>query len=146
MQAFQTLHDQIKPMKPWQSMRAHQLASHLCVGLLLTLAPFVMNDAHAAGFDCRQAKTNVEKLICTNPQLSQLDDQMKVLYDSLEDETAGHDGETGDLIDPVGDDLVKWRATVRDKCEDAACLKSAYTTQMAAMKKKWADALPPGQQ
>ncbi|ALM86830.1 hypothetical protein ASB57_07735 [Bordetella sp. N] len=99
--------------------------------------------SHAAGFDCKYAKTHVEHLICAQPDLSRLDDQMKVLYDKIQGETAGRDGETGEWRDPVAKEQTHWRETVRDRCQDAACLKSAYVDRIAAMKKTWAEALDP---
>lgn len=102
--------------------------------------------AHAAGFDCKFAKTHVEHLICSVPKLSSLDDQMKVLFEKIEDETAGRDGETGKLIDPAGEEQARWRTTVRDRCKDAACLESVYVARLAAMRKNWAQALDPADQ
>lgn len=110
-------------------------------GLFLT-----SNTALAAGFDCKFAKSSVEKLICADTGLSKLDDQTKVLFDKIEGETAGHDGETGELIDPAGKEQTHWRKTVRDKCGDVACLKDAYTTRLANMRKNWADVLDPADQ
>jgi uncharacterized protein len=129
----------------------HGHGKRLAVGFglcgALALSPFLAPDAaHAAGFDCSLAKTHVEKLICTVPELSSLDDQMKVLYDKIESETAGHDGDTGLPGDPAGKEQSHWRMTVRDKCQDAACLESVYVARLAAMRKNWADALSPEDQ
>lgn len=111
---------------------------------VLASAPFLQIEAaHAAGFDCTAAKTHVEHLICTEPSLSKLDDQVKELYDKIQAETAGRDGETGEWRDPVAKEQTQWRTTVRDRCADAACLKSAYVDRIAAMKKNWAEALGP---
>lgn len=104
------------------------------------------NMALAAGFDCKFAKSNVEKLICADPGLSKLDEQTNVLFDKIEGETAGHDGETGEVVDPAGKEQTHWRTTVRDKCKDTACLKAAYTARLAEMRKNWADALDPADQ
>ncbi|WP_233161313.1 MULTISPECIES: lysozyme inhibitor LprI family protein [unclassified Achromobacter] len=108
------------------------------MGAILPVQP-----SHAAGFDCKYAKTQVEHLICAQPELSRLDDQVKVLYDKIQGETAGRDGETGEWRDPMAKEQTHWRETVRDRCQDAACLKSAYVARIAAMKKNWADALDP---
>ncbi|WP_236747778.1 lysozyme inhibitor LprI family protein [Achromobacter xylosoxidans] len=111
---------------------------------VLASAPFLpVKVAHAAGFDCKAAKTHVEHLICADPSLSRLDDQVKDLYDKIQAETAGRDGETGERRDPVANEQTQWRTTVRDRCPDAACLKSAYEDRIAAMKKNWAEALGP---
>ncbi|MFP3802310.1 hypothetical protein SB764_39470, partial [Paraburkholderia sp. SIMBA_027] len=69
---------------------------HAVVCAVLASASFLpIQAAHAAGFDCKAAKTHVEHLICADPSLSRLDDQMKDLYDRIQAETAGRDGETG---------------------------------------------------
>jgi len=68
---------------------------------------------------------------------------VKELYEKIQAETVGRDGETGEWRDPVAKEQTQWRTTVRDRCPDAACLKSAYVDRIAAMKKNWAEALGP---
>lgn len=116
------------------------------VGVVLTTGLLMPMIAMGAGFDCKYAKSHVEKLICADPGLSKLDEQMNVLFDKIQGETAGHDGETGKVIDPVGKEQTAWRTTVRNKCKDTACLKSAYTTRLSDMRKNWAQALEPADQ
>lgn len=116
----------------------------MSVGLCM-LSAFT-NQVQAAGFNCKYAKSHVEKLICTDSHLSKLDDEMNALFDKIEGETAGHDGETGQVIDPAGKEQKHWRETVRDACKDVQCLKSAYTGRLAEMRKNWAEALDPDDQ
>lgn len=97
--------------------------------------------AQAAGFDCRKAKTAVEKLICADPKLSRLDDEMARLYQAVEGETRGVDGESGTLSDPFGKDQTLWRETVRDKCTNVACIERAYLARIRQVKKDWASAV-----
>ena len=125
-----------------QSAKGKHTILHAVVCAALASAAFLqIESAHAAGFDCKAAKTQVEHLICAEPALSKLDDQVKDLYDRIQAETAGRDGETGEWRDPVANEQTQWRTTVRDRCPDAACLKSAYVDRIAAMKKNWAEAL-----
>ncbi|WP_454669773.1 lysozyme inhibitor LprI family protein [Achromobacter kerstersii] len=125
-----------------QSARGKHTILHAVICAVLASAPFLQSDAaYAAGFDCKAAKTHVEHLICAEPSLSKLDDQVKELYDKIQAETAGRDGESGEWRDPVAKEQTQWRTTVRDRCPDAACLKSAYVDRIAAMKKNWAEAL-----
>lgn len=127
-----------------QSAQRKPAIVHTVVCAVLASAPFLpVKVAHAAGFDCKAAKTHVEHLICADPSLSRLDDQVKDLYDKIQAETAGRDGETGERRDPVANEQTQWRTTVRDRCPDAACLESAYVDRIAAMKKNWAEALGP---
>lgn len=115
----------------------------LALGAGLYLLSSLTALAQAAGFDCKYAKSHVEKLICATPSLSKLDDEMKVLFDKIEGETYGHDGETGEIVDPAGKEQTHWRETVRDVCKDATCLKTVYTARLAEMRKNWSQALDP---
>ena len=116
------------------------MAAALAVATLALRGP-----AHAAGFDCRKAHSVVEKLICAHPKLSRLDDEMNRLYQAIEGETRGVDGETGAVSDPFGKDQTRWRETVRDICTDAPCIERAYAARIAQVKKDWASALGEGQ-
>lgn len=115
----------------------------LAVGMGLCILSAFAGPAQTAGFNCKFAKSHIEKLICADSGLSKLDDEMKVLFDKIEGETAGHDGETGQVIDPAGKEQKHWRETVRDACKDAQCLNAAYTVRLAQMRKNWAAALDP---
>jgi len=112
------------------------VAVSFALGLLTASAP-----VQAAGFNCKYAKTQVEKLICADPELSKLDDEMKSLYDQVKSETTGVDGETGQVRDPAGQAQTLWREKVRDACTDAACLKKAYVAHIAQWRKTYADIL-----
>ena len=74
--------------------------------------------ARAASFDC--AKAFVEKAICTDKQLSSLDDQ-----------PAGVQGSACDNVNAatVEADQKAWLSS-RDQCTDAACLKKAYADRV----------------
>jgi len=116
----------------------------LAIGMGLCIVSAVADQTQAAGFNCKYAKSRVEKLICADPGLSKLDDQMKVLFDRIEGETFGHDGETGQVIDPAGREQKHWRETVRDVCKDAQCLKTTYAARLAEMRKNWSEVLDSG--
>jgi len=45
----------------------------------LVLIPTV----HSASFDCAKAKTKVDKLVCGDPTLSDLDDKLSALYNKV---------------------------------------------------------------
>jgi uncharacterized protein len=96
----------------------------------------------AASFDCGYAQTKVEQLICRNPDLSKLDEEMGGLYKAIESETAGVDGETGAVINPLGEEQATWLEQVRNKCATTSCLQRAYIERICAMKTNWKDALP----
>jgi uncharacterized protein len=100
-------------------MRAYSL----CFAAVLLLC-LLSGPAHAAGFNCAKAATQVEKAICADAELSALDSQMSDVYKSA-------------LADPKTKDAIKnaQRAWIkrRDACVDNACLKLVYTERMAAL-------------
>ncbi|PEQ14795.1 hypothetical protein X973_16490, partial [Piscirickettsia salmonis] len=102
-----------------QSAQGKHAVLHAALCAVLASAPFLPSKAaHAAGFDCKAAKTHVEHLIFAGPSLSKLDDQVKELYDKIQAETAGRDGEIGEWRDPVAKEQTQWRTTMRDRCSD----------------------------
>lgn len=113
----------------------------LAMSIGLCILSAFASQTQAAGFNCKYAKSHVEKLICADPALSKLDDEIKVLFDKIEGETFGHDGETGQVIDPAGKEQKHWRETVRGACKDAQCLKSAYTGRLAEIRRNWSEFL-----
>jgi len=50
------------------------------LGWLLWVLFFLASGAHGTSFDCKKAKTDVEKTICGDPELSKLDEQLARLY------------------------------------------------------------------
>jgi uncharacterized protein len=118
----------------------HRTSFVMAAALAATLA-MSHGRAEAAGFNCRYAHSTVEKLICANPKLSRLDDELAKMYESIEGETRGFDAETGERLDPFGAEQFRWRRTVRDKCTNAACLERVYVTRIRQVRKNWADAL-----
>ena len=77
--------------------------------------------AQAASFDCEKASNHVEKLICTDEELSKLDEQMAGFY-----ETALLDKNWAGTVRQTQKQWLK----ERNSCSDAACVKSAYLTRM----------------
>jgi uncharacterized protein len=73
--------------------------------------------ALAASFDCAKAQTTVEHLICNNPDISKLDEELSAAYKAA-------------LQDEKRDEAIKlgqkqWMKE-RNSCSDAACVQSAY--------------------
>jgi uncharacterized protein len=98
------------------------LVSFLAGGILaVALAPH----ARAASFDCAKAATPTEKLICGNPQLSQLDGQLALAYQRA---LAG-----AAEPDRLRAEQRAWLRTERKACADAPCLQKVYTQRLAAL-------------
>jgi len=72
--------------------------------------------AYAAGFDCAQAVTQVEIMICDTPELSQLDDDLNSLYQL----TKVHPDKV-QLLQELSEWLQK-----RNACESEQCLLREY--------------------
>jgi uncharacterized protein len=81
----------------------------------------------AAGFDCNRATTLVEKLVCADEGLSQLDENLSKTYKEVLRWTR----------DPAGfkRDQVKWLREVRDLCTDGPCLEKEYRNRLAVLEK-----------
>jgi uncharacterized protein len=88
-------------------------AAAVFTGLLI-----VATQSLAAGFDCAKAATAVEKRICANPELSQLDDQLAKAYKP--------EGNAADFERSIQRRWLK----ERNKCADDACLQAAYAERL----------------
>jgi uncharacterized protein len=117
------------------------LSIFIIANACLILDPTSPGSASAAGFDCEKAHTNVEKLICADPDLSWLDAELAKDFYAIREETWGMNAETGQAFFPFGEDQEHWRMTVRDKCRSTNCLKAAYEARLAKVRKDWRDIL-----
>ena len=93
--------------------------------LLVAATAFsVCSGAIAASFDCGKARTSVEKSICANPSLSQLDDSMASAYKDAVDRGG----------EKVRNDQRAW-LTEREKCKDENCIRIQYQERTVALRK-----------
>ena len=92
------------------------------LALALLAAP-----ANAASFDCAQAGTAVEHMICGDEALSALDELLGDRY-----VRALKKGEDPKAVKAA---QRAWLRETRDACGDAACLKSAYEARVAELTK-----------
>ncbi|PPD50455.1 MAG: hypothetical protein CTY16_01480 [Methylobacter sp.] len=96
------------------------MKKHACLAFLL-LAPITVTQLQAAGFDCAKASTEVEKIICANPQLSTFDEQLGKLYQAASKTAALKKAQQ------------HWLRTQRDTCHDDTCLSKAYQQRIAEL-------------
>lgn len=98
------------------------------VFLLLTLTA-ASTSASSASFDCHKAKGQVEKAICSDPELSKLDEEMATEFDVARS-TSDREG-----LAVLKDSQKRW-LTDRDKlCETRIiCLRDLYKAQMATLR------------
>ena len=94
--------------------------------LTLLLICFTTSVSFAASFDCGKAGNAVEKAICSNVELSRLDDQLaqrfRVLRDSLPQENA----------EQLRQSQINWIKARNKQCRaDTPCLFRSYTERLA---------------
>ena len=78
--------------------------------------------AIAASFDCGKASSQVEKIICANPDLSKLDESLNESYQAAVWRTS-IEGSTVATQE-------QWLQDERNVCRDAACVRKAYETRI----------------
>ncbi|CAG9203779.1 lysozyme inhibitor LprI family protein [Burkholderia vietnamiensis] len=90
-------------------------------------------------FDCSKASTNVEHLICRNPELIKLDATVNRGYVAMRQA----DSKEISYQDPIRLDQIEWLRTVRNSCADSACLLDAYRNRIAYIKGRISSTHPP---
>lgn len=78
---------------------------------------FISESLFAAGFDCNKAETQVEKMICSNPFIGELDDRLNHLY-----EKAKSSENKKEIIAKIRE----WLKSERNQCQTEVCLQNAY--------------------
>jgi uncharacterized protein len=94
----------------------------LIAGIAMLAASF---DAAAASFDCAKASTPIEKMICSDQKVSELDGQLAQAYRSA----------LGRSASPEATKAAQkaWLTGERNRCADVACLKLAYQRRIEAL-------------
>lgn len=77
----------------------------------------ISENLFAAGFDCNKAETQVEKMICSNSSISDLDNKLNHLYESSKSSP-----NKKEIIAKIRE----WLKSERNQCQTEACLRSAY--------------------
>jgi uncharacterized protein len=77
--------------------------------------------AYSASFDCGKASSFVENAICSNSELSALDDSLSSAYSKALSDT--------DSSDEIKSSQRSWMKN-RNSCQDNACLKKAYSKRI----------------
>ena len=94
-------------------------------GLVFFVLGWLALSAQAASFDCGKAATKVEKLICSDPELSRLDDELGEQYSEAIEKR------------PIEKLLPQNQRTwlkERNRCKDVQCLQDAYRHRIADLK------------
>jgi uncharacterized protein len=83
------------------------------------------HQAYGASFDCGKAKTLVEHAICSDKQLSILDELLMTSYKKA----LAYSSDPSTLKTTQRE----WLKSERDSCKDVDCLKQAYTLRLSAL-------------
>lgn len=84
----------------------------------------LLTTAHTASFDCGQASTKIEKLICSSPKLSALDEELTKSYQyALQNSRLGKN-------EQMVAAQKRWLKLIRNKCSDEMCLTEAYSSRV----------------
>jgi uncharacterized protein len=92
----------------------------IILGLLI-----VSVHSYGASFNCAKASVWVEKVICSDPQLSGLDELLMASYKKALS-SASHES-------TLKTTQRTWLESVRNACKDVACLKQTYTSRLAEL-------------
>ena len=94
-----------------------------CLVAIFGLMFFFTDASVAASFECKKASSYVEKIICMNNDISELDSTLGEIFFSTK---------------KVHPDLIgnqkKWLLETRNVCTTAECLKNVYTDRIAALR------------
>lgn len=91
-----------------------------CVFLLASCT----QDTSAASFDCSKASSQVEKIICSDSEISKLDTVVGNIFNSSKKENSL-------LIS----EQKKWLKETRDFCKTSECLKNVYSDRIIFLQK-----------
>lgn len=84
--------------------------------------------ANAASFDCAKAATKVEKLICSEAEISKLDEELSSAYKAvLKDE------KQDDTVKQVQKQVQKQWMKERNDCSEVVCVKRAYEGRLLSL-------------
>ncbi|MDD2914991.1 MAG: hypothetical protein PHP70_06695 [Gallionella sp.] len=84
----------------------------------------LLTTAHAASFYCGKASTKIEKLICSSPKLSVLDEELTKSYQyALQNSRLGKN-------EPMVTAQKRWLKLIRNKCSDETCLNEVYSSRI----------------
>lgn len=76
-----------------------------------------------AALDCSRARTNTEKLLCSNSRLAEADDRLALAFRGAI--RRGADPKT------LMDEQRAWNRDVRDICNDVGCMLKAYEERIS---------------
>lgn len=98
----------------------------LSVMLTLIVGSISIGNVQAASFDCTLAQSASEKLICSNPELSTLDEELAKQYNSRLTATNNPSA--------LKIEQRRWLKQLRSQCQNALCYIKAYNERISLWK------------
>lgn len=96
--------------------------------LLGSLLFFLFSASIAASFDCTKSVNAIEEAICSNKELSALDENLSIQFKKL----VAHAQKPKTLIE----EQKAWIKKDRNVCKNLPCLKNAYVSRIASLNDK----------
>jgi uncharacterized protein len=95
-------------------------------GAAVSLAACVLwMPASQAVIDCSRATSNADRLVCSNDRLASAEEAMARAYRNAL--------RRGVDVEKLRATQREWKASVRDLCNDAACLQQAYGARISEL-------------
>jgi uncharacterized protein len=99
----------------------------IAIGAIL-VAPLAGQVQAAPSFDCAKASTRVERMICDNPRIAQLDSELADAY-----RIALRDAPWASANRRIREEQKAWVAE-RNRCRDPRCLRQSYRQRIAQLR------------
>lgn len=96
-------------------------------GALFVLMVFA-SISYAASFNCKKASTLVEKAICSDPELSELDEQLAKSYKQARNNSANPK--------KLKQQQRHWLRSERNQCQTIICLQAVYKVRISELGNK----------
>lgn len=102
----------------------HSLSASWLKGFLLSAFLLLATNGQAASFDCDKAQSTVERMICAEPELSHLDEQLAARYRSVREALSDQGALKSEQLDWLKE---------RNHCYTKACLVMRYRERIARL-------------
>jgi uncharacterized protein len=104
---------------------ARRAAGTVTLTLLVLGGGLLSGSAHAASFHCGKKVSSSEKLVCTDPDLSSLDDKLAISFKRAKDVTPD--------AEAFEDDHVKQWQWRQHNCKDKTCVVNWYNRRISEL-------------
>jgi len=96
----------------------------LATAAIMLAAP----EAAAAALDCSRARSNAEKMLCSNSRLAMADERMAYAFR----EAIRHGADPSTLMQSQR----RWTTEIRDACNEVECMLKAYEDRTAELENR----------